>query len=239
MRTDFSSTTFRPTDQISTRGPEFGGAQFEGAQVGGAEFGGAQFGGAQFRGRAPLRGRAQAIVVCAVMGFAWAMSASANQNSALALPVRVGSIVVAVVLLVGARRLRGVADQFGPTVRDAGVSKSRSHFHLVIGAEIAAVALTVMILARTGHEQWIPAGICAVVGLHFLPLARTFSMPSYYATGAALCLVTVATVVAAALGAPASVWHLVPGLGAAICLWATGAAVVVASRAALAPRSAR
>ena len=69
--------------------------------------------------------------------------------------------------------------------------------------------------------------VCAVVGLHFLPLAGLFGVPLYCVTGAALCLVAIATMTLGAVGAPTSLWQLVPGLGAAVALWTTGIGLLI------------
>ena len=71
--------------------------------------------------------------------------------------------------------------------------------------------------------------ICAVVGLHFVALARLFSLQLYYATAMALCLVAVITMILGATGSPASLWQLVRGFGAALALWATSARLLVAT----------
>ncbi len=53
-----------------------------------------------------------------------------------------------------------------------------------------------------------------IVGLHFLPLARGFPAPLYYATGAALILAGLA-----AMMLPEPIRPLATGLAAAIILW--------------------
>jgi hypothetical protein len=115
--------------------------------------------------------------------------------------------------------------------RAGGHGKVQRRFTIVVATETAAIIAAANILARSGHAQWIPAVICALVGLHFIPLARLFSVALYYATAWALCLVSSATMILGTSGAPTSVWQLLPGFGAALVLWSTSAGLLVTSPA--------
>ena len=175
-----------------------------------------------------VRGRAVGIVVCAVMGLAWAASTLGVLSVVVAVPVLTASVGVAVTLIAGAHRLRRTLAA-GPALASpsADFGNFRRRFNLIALAEFAAIAAAINGLSWLGYSQWIPAAICGVVGLHFLPLARLFRVGLYYATAAALCLAAGATMVLGAAGAPASLWRLLPGFGAALALWATGARLLV------------
>lgn len=177
---------------------------------------------------AELRGRSAGVVVCAVMGFVWAASALGVLPVPAAVPGLTASLVIAATLLLGARRLRRSAATLpaaSPPGHDAG--NVRRRFNLVVLAEFVGIAAAINVLSRIGHSEWIAASVCAAVGLHFIPLARLFRVPIYNSTAAALCLAAGATFVLGAAGAPASVWQLVPGFGAALALWVTGARLLV------------
>ncbi|WP_244501049.1 hypothetical protein [Streptomyces sp. TP-A0874] len=63
--------------------------------------------------------------------------------------------------------------------------------------------------------------MCLVVGLHFLPLARSFAQPQYWWTGGSLMTLALVGALALADGSdPANVRTLV-GFGAAAVLWST------------------
>ncbi|MGW0228475.1 hypothetical protein ACWDWO_09200 [Actinopolymorpha singaporensis] len=79
------------------------------------------------------------------------------------------------------------------------------------------------VLGRTGRPEVIAPVVCLGVGIHFFPLRRLFAVPLYDATGLALCAIAVATAIAAPLSGNAALWTLLPGVGAAITLYATGA----------------
>lgn len=188
--------------------------------------------------REELRGRSAGIIVGAVMGLTWAGSALLTLSPIVAVPVLVASVAIFAVLMTGARRLRRAAIVMPASTRArASARKLRRRFTLVIAGECAAIAAAGNILARSGHSQWIPAVICAAVGLHFVPLARLFSVQLYYATAVALCLVAASTMILGATGSPAPLWQLLPGFGAALALWATSARLLVATTTlALPPR---
>lgn len=176
-----------------------------------------------------LRGRSAGVGVCAVMGLTWAASARGVLSSGVAAAVLIAGVAIAGGLMAGARRLRRVDAALpvsGPPRADSG--HVRRSFNLVVLGELAAIAAAVTILVRSGHQQWIPAVICGLVGVHFVPLARLFRVRLYYGTAVALCMVAAATLILGATGAPAPLWHLLPGFGAALALWATGAGLLVA-----------
>lgn len=180
--------------------------------------------------RDEVRGRAAGIIVGAVMGLTWVGSALLTLNSLVAVAVLVASVAIFAVLVTGARRLRrGAMTMPASTPARASLRKVGRSFILVTAGEGAAIAAAGGGLSRSGHSLWIPAVICAVVGLHFVPLARLFSLQLYYATAVALCLVAVTTMILGAAGAPAPLWQLVPGFGAALALWATSAMLLVAT----------
>jgi len=140
--------------------------------------------------------------------------------------VLVASVATFAVLMTGAHRLRRSATMVPASPRPAGLAAMQRRFTVVIAAETVAIIAAGNILARSGHSRWIPAVICALVGLHFIPLARLFSIPLYYATATALCLVAGATMILGASHGPTGLWQLLPGFGAALVLWATSAGLL-------------
>ena len=59
-----------------------------------------------------------------------------------------------------------------------------------MGLEFLLIAAGVVILGRTGSATWIPVWVCAVVGVHFIPLARVF--PGLFLVRLAVALMAVA-----------------------------------------------
>jgi hypothetical protein len=138
-------------------------------------------------------------------------------------------------LTAGALRLRQAATKMPPSALSADLRGMARRFNLVVDAECVAIIAAADIVARSGHSHWIPAVICGAVGVHFVPLARLFSVRMYYATARGgpgvlqqgrrgalgLSLVAASTMSLGATGAPPSLWQLLPGFGTALVLWAT------------------
>jgi len=178
-----------------------------------------------------LRGRSTGVIVGAVMGVVWAASTFGALDLAVAIPMLVAAVAVGAALATGARRLRSAAAALPASVPSGvDLGKVRSRFTLVVAGESAAIAVAVNVLVRSGHLQWIPAAICAAVGVHFVPLARLFRLRVYDATAVALCGVAAATMIMGGAGAPVVLWRLLPGFGAALALWATSARLLFISR---------
>jgi hypothetical protein len=138
------------------------------------------------------------------------------------------------VLMTGSRRLRIAATTQPASAPLAGgpdLDKIRRRFIFVIVIEAVAIFGAARILAGSSHSDWIPAVISAVVGFHFVPLARLFRVRLYYAAAAALCTVAGATMLFGAVGAPKLLLQLLPAFGAALGLWATGARLLVTTTA--------
>ena len=90
--------------------------------------------------------------------------------------------------------------------------------------EITLINLALVLLARPAlHPYWVPA-ISFVVGLHFLPMASFFNVPSYRSGGLAMIGLAAANSFAMKSGA-VSPQFLVAGeaVGNAVILWSMAA----------------
>jgi len=183
--------------------------------------------------RDALVGRATGAMVMALFGLLWALGCGAVPGGMPVPLLFASSAVVTAVLVVAGLRLRRASLTRGTRssrrhASPANADRTRRRFRLVGILEGLGIGIVVLVCVRLGRPELIPSAVALVVGLHFLPLATLFRVPLYHATGAALCLVTVATpLVAAPMGAQTVAWQVVPGLGAAVILWATSAVLVV------------
>ncbi|MGW5329665.1 hypothetical protein [Streptomyces sp. NPDC004014] len=87
--------------------------------------------------------------------------------------------------------------------------------------QTVAIAMAVMVLGRLSLWAYIPAVVCLIVGLHFLPLARSFAQPQYWWTAGLLTALALAGAVTLAGGGDAANVRLLIGFGAALALWTT------------------
>lgn len=96
------------------------------------------------------------------------------------------------------------------------------HFYMIFGAELAAIALAVVVLNVIHQSGYILCGIALIVGVHFFPLAALFRAPLYYFTGALGCAIGVAGF----LVADGELRQKFVGLSFGVLLWMTALWIV-------------
>ncbi|MGH3088897.1 MAG: hypothetical protein ACRDSJ_16465 [Rubrobacteraceae bacterium] len=176
--------------------------------------------------REEIRGFAYGIFFVSVFGFVWAaMGSSALPDGSLV--VLAASVFVSLALISAAFYLRR-ASRFLPESPQGAMSPATwRRFQLVGVAQGMAIGAAVFVLVRLGRPEWIPAVVALIVGLHFFPLASIFRLPLYHASGALLCAVAALAPIPALVFDARAAWFVIPGLGCALVLWATGAVLVV------------
>jgi hypothetical protein len=105
----------------------------------------------------------------------------------------------------------------------AAERRSSRLFNLINIGQWVVILIGVNVLNNTGLGAWDIPFIIAVIGAHFLPLARVFKRPTHYVTGVALVLFAVAYPFIAA--GPQST---VGPLGAGLILWASALWAILA-----------
>ena len=132
-----------------------------------------------------------------------------------------GSIVALVTAGAGAALLmRSRRD--GPVRRDAAADR---RYLVIFAAELAAAGFGAVLLAETGHSEYITVFVGAVVGVHFWPLAPVLTDPALRVLAVAVCAAALAGLVTGLISAvPAGT---VTGAGIAVLLhgYALGAAI--------------
>ncbi|MBF9132973.1 hypothetical protein I0C86_29030 [Plantactinospora sp. S1510] len=173
--------------------------------------------------RDDIRGRAVGIVVMAFFGLAWtSWGLSADLPTTVERVLTVASALATVLAIGGAVHLFRRSAAVPPAGAAAGhYQAARRRFGLIVTAEFVGIYVLARILAAVDHTELIPVVVCLGVGIHFFPLTRLFRVPLYDLTGAGLCLVTVGTAVLAPLTGHPALWTVLPGLGAALVLYAT------------------
>jgi hypothetical protein len=110
----------------------------------------------------------------------------------------------------------------------ARAERLNRRFALVFLIEFGLIALAANLLANAGLEAWIPLAIAAIVGAHFLPLARLFAYPPYLWTGGielAGC-----ALIAVFLRAHLEAADPLVGVMMAVTLWGTAIVVLAQGR---------
>lgn len=94
-------------------------------------------------------------------------------------------------------------------------------YGIIVGVESGLAGLGAAVLALLGRPEFIPVWICAVVGIHFLPLAPVLRDRNLIALG---ILVTASGIVALVVGVATDVApSTVTGVGAGLSLSVFGA----------------
>jgi hypothetical protein len=95
-------------------------------------------------------------------------------------------------------------------------------FGVIFTIEAAAIALASIGLAQIQRPLLIPVAVIAIMGVHFLPLAKVFRIPAY----AVLGLVLIGLAAGCLLIPDEATRLLVLGIASAIALWATASVVL-------------
>ena len=149
----------------------------------------------------------------AVMWLSWGQGSAPSWLNRPVFVASVVSLVVVVAGLVATIRTRGD----GAGIPDVAM---RSRYNLIVGLEVVLIAGGAAVLGATGLNRWIIVWVCAVVGIHFVPLAAVFRGLHLVPLG---ILVTAMAVTALIVGATTSVTPGgIAGLGAGGCLLVAG-----------------
>lgn len=174
-----------------------------------------------------LRGRGTGIIVCALFAALWANWASpllsglpaTYQWAAIFVVVATsGTLLVAGIAMI--RRGRRLSQATG--MGDTAPRRMRRKFMLVLLGEIVALNIAAYLLIGHHMAQYLAPAIAVIVGLHFLPLAKIFRSPHFFATAVAMTLAGVLAVVAMATGSREVTAASIADLVCAVALWTTG-----------------
>lgn len=143
----------------------------------------------------------------AVIWFGWAQ---AGPPDWMVVPLAVGSVLAVLVLIAGVVLTARTPGSL-PAASDPQV---RTTYQINVGIEFGAAGVGAAILGATGQQPWIGVWICAVVGVHFIPMAAVLADRSLVWLGGLLVLSAAAGAVTALSSdvEPVSVTGAVAGL---------------------------
>lgn len=183
--------------------------------------------------RPAVQGIAIGIFFMAFFGGYWGFITAAFLSGAFQVVAifLVGLVTVGFLVIVSRilRYARSLPKAVSPEDKAIG-KKIGIWFGIVFGIESVLIALASILLSIFQLDRFIASAIALIVGIHFLPLARLFRVPTYYITGALLIMLALIAIVALLLGltiagpSPYN-WSLFVGMGVTLVLWLTGASV--------------
>jgi hypothetical protein len=162
-----------------------------------------------------MQSRRDAGITALVLGFfasAWFGWGQAAPPAGLGTWLTVGSLLAVAVAAIGAVvGFRSPASTAALHDRAAG-----KRYGVIVGVELGLAGLGAGILAAIGQADYIPVWVCAVVGVHLLPLAPLLRDRRLVALGV---LVTIVALVALVVGLADTVTpSTVTGVGAGLLL---------------------
>ena len=166
-----------------------------------------------------LCGRATGAIFMAGFGAIWLLLALyAMQRLSVANFAYIGAVVLA--MASGAMYLYKQAARWPRPPRNPALGRA---FGWIVALEWIGCFAVWIILGPLHLEVYGVSATVAIVGLHFLPLARLFRYTPHYVTGALMTLWATYS----AIGVPADRMQSVAALGAGAILWAGAAFTLV------------
>lgn len=170
--------------------------------------------------------RRNGALILAVAGLAWVSFGTSGMTASTTGRVVTAAVAVGVTLAAIALAVRSSSL---PAPQRRLPADWLRHAGLVNLGQLAAIAVAVATLMVAGVPALVPAVVCLIVGLHFLPLARLYGQWQYRWTGVLLCLTAVAGITIYLGGSGGALGQSVVGIGAAVILWGTSLHVSISS----------
>jgi hypothetical protein len=161
------------------------------------------------------RGRAIGASFFAVFGGAWLALWNYGIDPARFWVYGVIAVGAFAILGWARARYRRYAAAAAQAVETPARRRMQRWFHIINAGQWVMVFIVGNVLSNLGLGNWFIPAIIMIVGLHFLPLARLFSYPAHYVTGAAFILLALIYPITA----PGGPTNPVGCLGAGLLLW--------------------
>lgn len=137
------------------------------------------------------RDHALTALVEGFFGVLWFSWSQANLPAALHTILIIGSIIAIFAAIAG-----GVLSfRFRTTPAVADDQAARHRYNIIVAVEFGLLGLGALLLGLTGQTNYIPAWVCAVVGVHFFSLAPLLRDRSLYPLGVLLCITAIVALV--------------------------------------------
>lgn len=178
-------------------------------------------------------GRGIAAVIEVSFGFlwlGWGLSAFPPLPTAVwVVDVSIGVVMIAFAVR-AVRRGRRMMKAQGGSRSDYWQTRRKS-FGIVTLLEVAGCIVVVVLASLFQRPDWIAVGISLVVGLHFLPLGRTFGVVAYYWVGTVIVVWDILTLTAF------KSWNLTAsaGIGTGVVLWVAAISIFLRSQRLVSP----
>jgi len=163
-------------------------------------------------------------LIITIFAFIWGSVGSAALDGPIAGIARGIVVIVTILYLAGAYRIRAIARRAAflssgaPNPTGANVFRSWQYVAIVV-TEVVALLVIVRLLVVTGHKDTIVAAIAVVVGLHLIALQPVLRAQRLLWSGLAMTLLALAALALPVINPLGDLRQAVVGLGCALCLW--------------------
>jgi len=169
-----------------------------------------------------LKGRLVGALVCGFFGAVWMFEALYFGRIATPASLTIISAFAAFLIAWPILRIRSFPPTTpSPAGRQHWASLAPAYWSIV-AIEWLLSAVAVNWLVHIHRYSLIPQVLGVIIGIHFLPLAKLFKMPIYYATGVVMVLAVLASLAIA----PGHVRDLAACCADGLSLWATAAVIL-------------
>jgi len=124
-------------------------------------------------------------------GAAWFGWGQAKPPAALNAVLAVGSVVAILTAIAGG--VLSYRNRAASAAMDEQASRRR--YGIIVGVEFGLAGLGAVVLGVTGRAAYIPVWVCAVVGVHFFPLAPVLRDRTLFPLGALMSGAAVAALI--------------------------------------------
>ncbi len=133
-----------------------------------------------------VRGATIAALILTIFGAFWGFMVLFNSNRPPAWAFVLIGLISLTLMIFSIKRLTTLSKISTPSPDEQARRKGRMQgmwFGIIFTVEGLLIAATSILLANANLTSVIPIAVAAIVGLHFLPLAKVFGVPIYYLTG--------------------------------------------------------
>lgn len=163
-------------------------------------------------------------LIVTTFAFIWGFAGSGALDGPLASITRGIVVIVTLLYLAGAYRVRAIARRAvspaagAPSTRGVNAFRSWQYGAIAVG-EVVAILVIARLLVATGHTDTVVSAIAVIVGLHLIALRPVLRAPRLLATGLAMTLLALAALALPIANSLGDLRQAVVGLGSAVCLW--------------------
>jgi hypothetical protein len=162
-----------------------------------------------------MRHRVKSALIGVIAGAVWMFWSTAFVGTAVIIWGPMVTVLTILVLIWSISRIRYIRHRTVSSDDSQSSNLFGRVYWVIVVLEFLLAGGIVFFLLTTRRSELIPVAVAFIVGLHFLPLAKLFRMPTLYITGTTMVIIAVASLSIS----DANIRNLSICLGIGIILW--------------------